>query len=353
MILLTGLTQSTFAVTYTTLVGGVWSTDGTTSCGCVPTSSSVKSGDAIVVTYSASIPGPFTLGNNSSLTVTSGTLTITGGPANGGLTFDNGSHILIGTNGDLRVSGNFENKNQSDDVTFNGDIRIDGNFVNGTGGSDSAVIDFGPGATISIGGTCANSGHVNDPNGSYPGCTGPLPVKLINFRGQQKGVEVLLSWATASEQGFKYFAVERADEQLQWTEIGQVNGNGDSHVRIDYTFTDAFPNLIGKIYYRLKAVDLDGYTEYFNVIFVNFSAPKAWFVSPNPANSGKVVLNRNFADEQPVVAAFYNVSGAELYREQFTFKSSQHVFNTNFKPGVYILTLTSGNIAKRIKLVVE
>jgi len=344
VILFVGYAQSAVAVTYTTLASGVWSTNGTTTCGCTPTG--LGNGDAIIVTISASVPGPFTVGNGGTITVTSGTLTV-----NGNLTFNNGSNVLIGVNGVLSVSGDFENKNNSDNVTFNGAVTITGNFKNGSGG----IIDFGPSGTISIGLGCTNTGTVNDANGNpfIGSCTGPLPVKLIFFRGEQKGTEVLLSWATASEQSFKYFAVERADEQLLWTEIGQVEGSGDSHLRIDYTFIDAFPNIIGKIYYRLKAVDLDGYTEYFNVIFVDYRAPKAWYVAPNPAISGNIILNRNFADELPVVAAFHAVNGAELYREQFTFNTSQHVFNTSLRPGIYILMLTTGNTAKRIKFVVE
>jgi hypothetical protein len=149
--------------------------NGGADCGCVP-----DQNDDIFVNHNISLAGPFTV-NNGSLTVNSPwTLTI-----NGDLTFNNGSTVIINEGAGLVVNGDFENKNNSDEIGFFGNIVITGNFKNGNGGSGSAIIEFGENATISIGGTCSNDGSVFDSSGTYTGCnSGPLPIKLLFFNGK-------------------------------------------------------------------------------------------------------------------------------------------------------------------------
>ncbi|MGC3947972.1 MAG: T9SS type A sorting domain-containing protein [Chryseolinea sp.] len=335
--------QKVLATTYYTLSSGQWSKDNSTECNCAPTS--IGSGDAIIVTYDASVPGQFTVGNGATLTIISGQLTVTGN-----LTFNNGSTVLIQTNGSLKVNGDFENKNNSDKVTFNGSISIDGDFSNG----NKSVIAVGPTATITIGGDCTNIGTVKDSSGQgYTGCnSGPLPVQLIYFDGQQQGSDVLLSWATASENGFKHFAIERSDRQLLWSEIGQVEGHGDSKIRNDYTFMDANIPLLGKIYYRLKAADFDGYSEYFNVIVVEYKGEKNLFVAPNPSTDGKITLQSNFSSESPTTVVVYNQTGEELHREKIAL-SNQQTLSKTFLPGLYFMFLSHGTDIKFMRVVVE
>lgn len=313
-------------------------------CGCAP-----NQNDDIFVSHDISIAGPFTV-NTGSLTVDSGvTLTITGGPLSGHLTFNVNSNVTI--DGSLRVTGNFENKNNSRNIDFNGFVRVDGSFSNGNG----AIIDFGTGATISIGGGCTNNGRVTQGGMNFDNsCAGPLPVTLIFFNASQLETAVQLRWATASEQNFQHFVIERADEQLIWEEIGKVNGGGDTQTRTDYDFTDAQPGIIGNIYYRLKAVDYDGYFEYFPVAMVNYQAPKAWYVAPNPASNGEIVLMRNFSDDELIWATLCSMSGEEILSEQVSMVTNRHVFTTSMvNPGLYILKLREHNGVRHLRVVVE
>ncbi|MEJ1238583.1 T9SS type A sorting domain-containing protein [Chryseolinea sp. T2] len=324
---------------------GKWSLSpgpGNIACNCGEPDQS----DFIHVSSSIALSTSFVV--QGSLTVDIGaTLTV-----NGNLTFNNGSSVTI--DGTLIVKGNFLNKNNSNNVDFNGYVQIEGDFQNGQGGT-SAVIDFGPGATISIKGSCSSSGYINAPGGYHQtGCTtGPLPVKLISFHAEQVGTEILVSWATASEKNFEYFSIERADEQLNWEEAGTVKGSGTSQTRIDYTFTDEHPGMIGIIYYRLKAVDFDGYTEYFQVAMVNYRAPKAWYISPNPVNDGDVVLMRNFAEDEVVMATLYSMSGSEILQEQISVTTDRFVITSNLNAGLYILKLKDSGGTKNIRFAVE
>ena len=341
----------TFQLTAGTLYSradGTWSsTNGGPACGCLPTQN-----DDIFVNHNISIAGPFTV-NTGSLTVASGvTLTV-----NGDLTFNNGSTATI--NGMLRVTGNFENKNQSNDIAINGALAIDGTFKNGSGSGNGAVITLGTSGTITYkqgAGNCSNAGTVLDANGNVlaqGSCTGPLPVKLIFLRAEQQQTEVLLTWATASESNFEYFAIERADEQLNWEEIGRVDGNGTSKRRVDYSFTDTQPGVIGNIYYRLRAVDFDGYTEYFGVASVTVRGEKAWFVAPNPATDGQIVLMRNFSDDESIYVSLYSMNGTEILSEHVSMMTNRYVIKNSVNPGLYILKLKENNQTKHIRVLVE
>ncbi|MEJ7644818.1 MAG: T9SS type A sorting domain-containing protein [Chryseolinea sp.] len=335
------------ATNYWSLASGQWSTTSSTgpSCGvCQPDGT----GDVIIVNHNITIPSSIVIGNGSKLTINAGQLTISGN-----LTLNNGSIVFLAANASLKVNGNFENKNNSNNVTFNGNVNITGSFTNGTGGAPNTDIDLGPNGTITVGGACSNKGNVIQNGVSFNGCIGPLPVQLIFFRAVQQSSAVLLTWATASEKGFAYFGIERAGDDLNWIEVGQVEGSGDSKERIEYSYTDNEITTVGKIYYRLKAVDIDGYTEFFNVIAVDVIGTKAWAVTPNPTEDGKIVLTRNFSDDQPVTATVCSVGGAPLFSEQISFVSNQYTFNKNLNPGMYLMTIRTASNTKYLRFVVH
>ena len=50
-----------------------------------------------------------------------------------------------------------------------------------------------------------------------------------------------MDWATASEDNFHYFSIQRSGQDLEFQEIGRVSGAGYSTTVINYSFED--PNL--------------------------------------------------------------------------------------------------------------
>ncbi len=182
---------------------------------------------------------------------------------------DNGDLSVSGT-GTLDVKGNF-NGGLNTDISTAGSatINIDGDLIlDGPGSSIS-----GPDNSITIGGTCTLNG------GLCP--VGPLPIELLFFAGKETNSNVVLDWATASEQNFDYFEIERASDGTSFDYIGRVAGNGNSYSRLDYAFEDENSE-IGLNYYRLKSIDYDGSFEYSEVILVKFTSNVKLVVSPNP-----------------------------------------------------------------------
>ncbi len=89
------------------------------------------------------------------------------------------------------------------------------------------------------------------------GGSNALPVELINFNAERCKSGSCLSWATAAEINNDYFEVQRSIDGINFDKIGQVQGNGNSTIEQNYSYTDIY-SPVQNVYYRLKQVDYDG-----------------------------------------------------------------------------------------------
>ncbi|MBL7707024.1 MAG: T9SS type A sorting domain-containing protein [Taibaiella sp.] len=140
--------------------------------------------------------------------------------------------------------------------------------------------------------------------------TTPLPTRLLLFTANKEGDDVVLDWATAMEQNSKGFDIERSAEGTYWTRIGNANSkaiNGNSNLRLDYSFTDKQP-LNGKNIYRLKQLDFDGKFEYSAVVSVMQQSKSGIIVYPNPVAHELIVDGIRENDQVRI----YNLLGQEL-----------------------------------------
>lgn len=138
----------------------------------------------------------------------------------------------------------------------------------------------------------------------------PLPTRFLLFTGTKQGSGVILDWATSMEQNSKGFDIERSAAGTDWTKIGNVNSkavNGNSSVRLDYSFTDNQP-LNGKNIYRLKQLDFDGKFEYSPVVTLMQHANSNILVYPNPV-SHELIVEGVQENNQVVI---YNLLGQEM-----------------------------------------
>ena len=176
-----------------------------------------------------------------------------------------------------------------------------------------------------------------------------LPIELIYFTAAVRGNMVRLEWATAMEENFDYFSIERSLDGKNFVEIAQVPGNGSSYQRIDYSYTDGFPS-IGFSYYRLRSIDYDGYNEIFDYAIVNVEDAKYEAnVFPNPVTEGKVNIQVNFDLETTAQVLVYNNMG--LVKLSFTLENwlSPHDLS-GLPPGNYLIKIITQNgvFVKRI-----
>lgn len=174
-----------------------------------------------------------------------------------------------------------------------------------------------------------------------------LPVELISFSAKRTGLNVELNWRTVQEINNDYIAVERADHSLQFEEIGRVAGAGTTTETQDYHFMDYSP-MPGANYYRLRQVDMDGTTEYHEVIYVDFtdaSQSHSLEVFPNPAPDRIRASWKKDTQENATLRVF-STSGQLL--KNYTVSGDNATFELpldGLAPGPYLLQLLrpSGN----------
>lgn len=114
---------------------------------------------------------------------------------------------------------------------------------------------------------------------------GSLPVDLVSFTAKPLDNRIVeLNWQTASEENNKGFEIEKSMNGQDFVLLDFVKAAPSSSTTNNYQYLDKTP-FSGKIYYRLKQVDLDHSFEYSEVAVVQIpKTDEAILLRPNPTN---------------------------------------------------------------------
>jgi hypothetical protein len=281
--------------------------------------------------------------------------TINGNPTTGGLGISNNgnSTFTVPSGISLTVVGNMGD-DANNNVTFviNGNLNVsrniygkNSNAFSGSGDITAGGLDFGQAPTCS---PCNIDWNVGTCVPASPFCTIVLPITLISFNVQEQTDFVHLTWATASELNFDKFFIERSLDGKEFSEIGSIKGAGTSVSRKDYSFDDKAP-IVGRSYYRLKAVDYDGFTEYFGVDVCNYVGPKSIVIYPNPSQGEPVKLMMNFHTEEQSRIEIFNSLGVKLDQIFVSELTNDVKLPSGLKAGSYLIRFTSGSYSQVVR----
>ena len=253
------------------------------------------------------------------------TFTIQG---NGSLVFD-GAELLSMAPSSMLVVENTGNTAALDQTGSPAVTRLSIGIQNYTGDQFSAIIAAG-GADES----------------------GPLPVELLFFEAATDDTGVVLSWATASEMDFDFFTIERSFDGLSFEDIGMVKGRGSIDARADYSFQDESP-VSGRSYYRLKATDLDGSYEYFDVLRVDFKfIEKNELVAfPSPLGQNPLNVNLKFLPNGQGTLVLYDLKGQVIYKTLINQLENQLEIDSRLGKGIYLLKVVVGKDVLQRKII--
>lgn len=116
--------------------------------------------------------------------------------------------------------------------------------------------------------------------------TNPLPVSLVAFTAARNNQNILLSWATASEQNNAGFEVQVSTDGATFRKLAFIASKGaNSTQSLNYSYTDTEAGKYGIRYYRLRQLDITGEETFSPVRVVSFdgSANAAALAAyPNP-----------------------------------------------------------------------
>lgn len=184
----------------------------------------------------------------------------------------------------------------------------------------------------------------------------PLPVTLINFTATPDDKKVKLNWSTATETNNDRFEIQRSIDGINFKNIDQVKGKGNSTSKTDYAYTDEAKGFTGNIFYRLKQVDLDGKFTYSAIKNVRIDAGKILIsIAPNPFTE-QVKLNVHCDKATRLTIRLLNNSGQIVTSSKYDTKQGNNELRinnlSNLPKGIYSLELTNveGNIKEVYKL---
>ena len=186
------------------------------------------------------------------------------------------------------------------------------------------------------------SGFVGPLGYSQGGYNGTLPVKLADFTATLVGQTVALEWKTLMERNFDRFVIERSSSANNFETIGELKGQGLDAFEIEskYSYVDKFP-VLGFNYYRLKAVDLDGSFEYFDVRGVSLKGERAFSIFPNPSSGKLISYDLNFAPSENDYIIVVDNIGLEILRTPVANSKDEIVLERKLPAGVYLVKFVS------------
>jgi hypothetical protein len=184
-----------------------------------------------------------------------------------------------------------------------------------------------------------------------PGCnTVALPIELVNFSASLEGDIVYLAWTTASEINNDYFTVQRSKDGINWENLMDVNGAGNSTTVLYYRAADTQP-IIGTSYYRLIQYDVDGAFSESPIVALQYDVLDAFYVYPNPSNG--IVTIASAGSEEKFNFKIMNLNGKVIGATTTAINGSESAIAhlEGYQSGVYLIRIFNKTTEKTFRII--
>lgn len=220
---------------------------------------------------------------------------------------------------------------------YNGGIG-DGFAVSNIGSSGNEV-NLSPWYSPFLGG---NGDGYSNGNYKSTGTEGPLPIILLEFKGECSNSNKLLTWSSALELNNEKYIITKSVDGRSWKEVGIVYSKGNSKEITTYVFTDNSDNNDVITYYQLHQVDFNGYPKLLKTISVkscNTYNLESLTLYPIPSED---FLNVKFSGDTADISELliYDINGNIVYRSN---KIISKIDVSNFVNGSYSILVKSAN----------
>ncbi len=166
-----------------------------------------------------------------------------------------------------------------------------------------------------------------------PNFTGVLPITGLEINVKQENKQNIIQWSTLTEENVSHFEIFKSLNGKDFVKIGILNAIGNSTSKKYYSFTDnEFVNQT--VYYKLKAVDIDGkYTES-KIVSVDYNKVEEIKIFPNPSNNE---INIKLPTTKEYLLNISNSLGKVILSN--TIQSFYKIEPKTIIPGVYFMTI--------------
>lgn len=183
---------------------------------------------------------------------------------------------------------------------------------------------------------------------------GPLPIRLVSFRGSRSNANTQLQWITANEENGDRFEIERGSNAMRYEKIGAVAANGNTSGR--YNFADRFSAPV--MYYRLKIISASGSISYSNAISFRDADVLQNDVKlmRNPVTGNTLPLQVTTQDDDELQVILVDMSGKKITQQaSFVFAGINQLnisLPADIINGNYIVQLQGTFFKKNLQFVV-
>ncbi|HWY36923.1 MAG TPA: T9SS type A sorting domain-containing protein [Bacteroidia bacterium] len=185
----------------------------------------------------------------------------------------------------------------------------------------------------------------------------PLPIKLLDYKGECTNGHPNLKWVTSNEINSLHFTVERSTDGLYFSEIAKVPAAGNSTMSKHYSFTDNSTGEGTIVYYKLTETDRNGKSEVLNTISVekctgNIVNESGSVFSPDNQH---VVVNLLSGAAQNVSITAYDITGRLVLQDAEHADEGNNTFriSTDVSPGIYLFEIKTGSSTIIKKIIID
>jgi SdrD B-like domain/Secretion system C-terminal sorting domain len=140
---------------------------------------------------------------------------------------------------------------------------------------------------------------------------GPLPLHQFSLKAILNPNKTIgLIWIAENEVNTKDFIIERSVDGINFRYVGSRPATGNRNITTTYTVDDNVEALLQSkaVYYRIKAIDIDGKSGISNTVIVRLTKSKSLQVWPNPFK-GQVNLQIDVRTPGPLFVKVTNING--------------------------------------------
>jgi hypothetical protein len=171
-----------------------------------------------------------------------------------------------------------------------------------------------------------------------------LPVELSSFSTTCQQELEQLNWTSESEYRFDYYEIEKSYDLEDFASVGIVDAVGESTTTQQYSFGLPLTVENAQVYYRLRMVDLDGSSEFSDIISGIFCGDENALLKNYSFNGGILTLELNDANAS---VELFSITGQKITpRMEENNENIRELQFTTTGQQVYILRVTSADGSK-------
>jgi hypothetical protein len=171
-----------------------------------------------------------------------------------------------------------------------------------------------------------------------------VPVTFVKVETKKENSDAVINWWVENELNVVGYSVERSTNGVNFNEVKFTQASNKKQYSIVDKNVPA-----GKLYYRIKNIDIDGQSKYSKISTIDVSITQ-FKVYPNPVvNNNKITISKPNNDKYSVFLVASNGTQKLLG----TITNSNENLNVYSTPGYYQLLLVNENSKINVPIVIQ